>query len=282
MTVRSKIQKNPEYFAGGIAVGVVAIAIAVRVVIGIYAPEVMKKEESDEDDIVVCTQEVQQCSDGSFVSRIPPDCSFEECPVAEIGTLPAEGPFDTPAEEETKVKKETVEEIELYYPMPTFTSDITKKSFGLYVSPGSSPVSNERFTGYHTAVDIESSFTGGEDVPVYAIADGTITLKLTASGYGGVMMTEHIIDSKTYSVVYGHVKLSSAPKGVGQSIDAGERLAFLGEGFSTDTDGERKHLHFGLIPGSSTNIRGYVANQSDLVGWIDPKKFYAEKEAAKP
>lgn len=31
-------------------------------------------------DGVVCTQDVKQCPDGSFVSRIPPSCQFAACP----------------------------------------------------------------------------------------------------------------------------------------------------------------------------------------------------------
>jgi len=38
-----------------------------------------------EPDVQVCTQDVQQCSDGSFVSRDPAnDCKFPECPTSEI------------------------------------------------------------------------------------------------------------------------------------------------------------------------------------------------------
>lgn len=32
-------------------------------------------------DPVVCTQDVKECSDGSFVSRTAPDCEFAACPV---------------------------------------------------------------------------------------------------------------------------------------------------------------------------------------------------------
>lgn len=33
-----------------------------------------------EDDQVVCTQDVKECSDGSYVSRQPPTCEFTKCP----------------------------------------------------------------------------------------------------------------------------------------------------------------------------------------------------------
>jgi hypothetical protein len=31
----------------------------------------------------VCAMDVKECSDGSYVSRIPPDCEFEQCPTDE-------------------------------------------------------------------------------------------------------------------------------------------------------------------------------------------------------
>lgn len=30
---------------------------------------------------LVCTMDVQQCPDGSYVGRVPPSCSFAQCPV---------------------------------------------------------------------------------------------------------------------------------------------------------------------------------------------------------
>lgn len=36
--------------------------------------------ESDEEEIVACTMDVQECPDGSFVSRTPPNCAFAKCP----------------------------------------------------------------------------------------------------------------------------------------------------------------------------------------------------------
>lgn len=30
---------------------------------------------------LVCTMDVQQCADGSYVGRVPPSCAFAQCPV---------------------------------------------------------------------------------------------------------------------------------------------------------------------------------------------------------
>lgn len=32
------------------------------------------------EETTVCTQEVKQCPDGSFVGRVPPSCNFAPCP----------------------------------------------------------------------------------------------------------------------------------------------------------------------------------------------------------
>jgi hypothetical protein len=38
----------------------------------------------------VCTQDVYECPDGSFVRRTPPSCKFAECPVFETGVMELE------------------------------------------------------------------------------------------------------------------------------------------------------------------------------------------------
>lgn len=157
----------------------------------------------------------------------------------------------------------------LHEPIENYLEKVTKKSFGTYVTPTNSPVQPERFTGYHTAIDVEGN-TEEEDTTVFAIAEGTITMKSTVDGYGGVLLIEHTIDNKTVTAIYGHLRFSSIDKSEGDEVRAGEQIALLGTGYSTETGGERKHLHFGLISGSSKNLKGYVQNKADLDGWLDP------------
>lgn len=33
------------------------------------------------DDMIRCPEDMKECPDGSFVSRVPPDCAFKECPI---------------------------------------------------------------------------------------------------------------------------------------------------------------------------------------------------------
>jgi murein DD-endopeptidase MepM/ murein hydrolase activator NlpD len=149
---------------------------------------------------------------------------------------------------------------------------ITKKHFGQYITPATSPVQPEKFTGYHTGVDVEYADVTA-DVPVYAIADGTVLTARTATGYGGVMAIQHTINGKKYIAVYGHLDPKSLVA-TGTSVKAGQQIAILGDGYSSETDGERKHLHFGIVKGTTLTIAGYVQTQVELAKWIDPLTLY--------
>jgi murein DD-endopeptidase MepM/ murein hydrolase activator NlpD len=157
-------------------------------------------------------------------------------------------------------------------PVEKFKQRVTKKPFGLYVSPTNSPISPEKFTGFHTGADSEYQDITG-NVPVYAIADCVVVLSKTASGYGGVFVVKFIFDNHPYTAIYGHIRPTSLPK-VGQTFTRGEEIALLGTGYSKETDGERRHLHLGIMPGSSPNIKGYVQHKTDLKNWLDPMTFF--------
>lgn len=158
-------------------------------------------------------------------------------------------------------------------PTAEFTLRITKKPFGLYISPDTSPVQPERFQGYHTAVDVEFEDVP-DNVPVYAIADGTVRQSRYVSGYGGLVVIEHGEGADKFYSLYGHLRLSTLPDDE-SVIERGKTIGVLGTGYSTETDGERKHLHFGIITSSSIDIRGYVQNTTDLNQmWRDPLSLY--------
>ena len=170
----------------------------------------------------------------------------------------------------------------IFFPAKNFTTRITKKSFGTYITPQTSPVQPERFFGFHTGVDVEVE-NPEEDVSVYAIADGTLVMRQFVSGYGGLVVVKHqFSDDATLYGVYGHVSLESVKKNVSEPVFAGEMIAVLGESESDETDGERKHLHFGLVQSNEIDIRGYVAAAEELGKWIDPLVFFEEKMAMPP
>jgi hypothetical protein len=147
---------------------------------------------------------------------------------------------------------------------------ITKKPFGIYITPANSPVQPERFQGYHTGTDFEIFPEElNIDVPVKAICDGNIALKKYASGYGGVLVESCELNGQPVTVVYGHLKLASIQKNAGNSLAQGEKIGILGKAFSAETSGERKHLHLGIHKGASVNILGYVQSKGALSGWVD-------------
>jgi murein DD-endopeptidase MepM/ murein hydrolase activator NlpD len=155
-------------------------------------------------------------------------------------------------------------------PIANALGRVTKKLFGIYVTPYFSPVSPERFTGYHTGVDFETTpAEANVDVPIYAICPGKILIKEWASGYGGVLNQSCTLSGQAVTVTYGHLRLASIVKKVGQTLAQGEQIGVLGKGHSTETDGERKHLHLGIHKGATAVITGYVASTAQLKPWIN-------------
>lgn len=160
----------------------------------------------------------------------------------------------------------------LVEPVQDFKQRITKKPFGIHITPNNSPASPERFTGYHTGADAELGDVAGE-VPVQAIADGKVLYSNLGSGYGGVMSVRHQIGTETITAIYGHLKPESM-LAVGTQVTKGQQIGILGQGYSHETDGERKHLHFGIHKGAEVNLHGYVATKEELAGWEDPQKIF--------
>src|ERR1035437_4133992 len=81
--------------------------------------------------------------------------------------------------------------VSLYvFPIDNFVQRITKKPFGIYITPQNSPIQPEKFTGYHTGADVEYGDIAGE-VKVYAIANGKVIYSGWVSGYGGFLAIQH-------------------------------------------------------------------------------------------
>ncbi len=149
---------------------------------------------------------------------------------------------------------------------------ITKKPFGIKISPASSPVFPEKFSGYHTGVDFE--ILPGEDetdMEVYALCEGPLVLKRFVTGYGGTAVQNCNLEGQEVTVLYGHLKLDSISASLDQTLKKGDLLGILGKGYSSETDGERKHLHLSVHKGPEVVLLGYVQNQSQLTNWIDPE-----------
>lgn len=161
----------------------------------------------------------------------------------------------------------------LVEPVAGFKQHITKKPFGIFITPENSPVEHDKFNGYHTGVD--SEFTDSqEEIPVRAIADGTLVASVWTSGYGGVVVIRHIIAGVPLFSLYGHLDPASfLPSGTAQ-VKAGDRIGVLGDDHSEETDGARKHLHFSIYTGPKMDFRGYVQTEEELSGWLNPLDLY--------
>jgi murein DD-endopeptidase MepM/ murein hydrolase activator NlpD len=234
-----------------IMTGIIALGLAGAVGFSIW--------ERAQPEEVGCTMEAKICPDGSAVGRSGPKCEFAPCPDA---VAPENG--NDPGEERT-------------VPLDRAADRVTKKPFGIYIDPKTSPVQPERFRGYHTGTDFETfPAEASADVAVAAICGGEVIAKRSASGYGGVLVTRCMLDGQAVTVVYGHLALASVATEVGESVKEGERLGLLGGAGSRDTDGERKHLHLGIHKGSAVNILGYAADREALSAWLDPCLFVCE------
>lgn len=156
-------------------------------------------------------------------------------------------------------------------PMENFFERITKKPFGIYITPQTSPIQPEKFTGYHTGADAETTAAEKDaNLPVMAVTKGTVVFAGHVNGYGGVIIIRHTIDGQTVTGLYGHLRISSFKVGKNDGVRVGQPIAVLGTGYSSETDGERKHLHFGLIKGATISYRGYVSSKNQLSAWEDP------------
>jgi murein DD-endopeptidase MepM/ murein hydrolase activator NlpD len=190
---------------------------------------------------------------------------------------PASAPVDQPAEQPTAQTEKPVEAVaeqgsNFTVPISDADSRVTKKPFGIYITPKTSPVQPEKFTGYHTGTDFETfANEKGVAVPVFAICSGKVVSSRFVNGYGGNAIIQCEISGQTVTVIYGHLKVSSLPK-IGTVLKTGDKVAVLGE-VGNDTDGERKHLHLGIHEGSAIELRGYVQSQKELENWLDYQKL---------
>jgi len=165
----------------------------------------------------------------------------------------------------------------LFHPIDDFPVGIIKKPFGIFITPTNSPISPEKFTGYHAGADVEinESISATAQIPIYAIADGVVVKSGKAQGYGGVIAIRHSLHEEVFVAVYGHLNPRNlVPQG--RTVKAGQVIGYLGKAFSPETDGERRHLHFGMHKGDAVTIVGYAFQQSDLAQWQDPAEFFRE------
>lgn len=243
------------------------IILAIIILIGALAVGYSFLNESNFYPAAVQNPNAQNQS-GTNNDNVAPSAPAAPSEPAPAPDVPAENPsvtITTPSGIDAKI---------LIAPISGALSRVTKKPFGTKISPATSPVQPEKFSGYHTGVDFEI-LPGEEnkDVPIYAVCDGVVVYRNYVSGYGGVFIERCKIDGQEVTVLYGHLKLASITDKLNDNVKAGEQIAILGKGYSQETDGERKHLHLGIHKGTAINLKGYVQTQAELSGWLDAVKY---------
>lgn len=206
-------------------------------------------------------------------TQVPTNVNVRQ-PVSTRDTLPPSDPTNV---------QEPLAASTLVVPVTGFFDRITKKPFGIYITPKTSPIQPEKFTGYHTGADAETiPAEQATDIPVFSIAVGTVAFVGHVNGYGGVLVIRHSTNGKTVTCLYGHIRLTSVTVKAGESVAAGQKVAVLGTGFTSETDGERRHLHLSLHAGSAIDYRGYVQKKGELSTWLDPVQFLRNSNATEP
>ena len=198
-------------------------------------------------------------------------------------TMPSPSPVSTdksviiPAPESVVPASNLVQQVDFQPPLDQAGERVTKKPFGILINPKTSPVQPEKFSGYHTGTDFEI-FSGEEsvDVTVKTVCSGKLAMKKYATGYGGVAVQSCMLNEEPITVIYGHLRLASVAANVGDNLAIGESLGVLGKGYSTETSGERKHLHLGMHKGEGINILGYLPKEAQLGDWIDACKYVCQ------
>ena len=183
-------------------------------------------------------------------------------------------------DEKTEVKEEIAEEKEtvvvekkkeFFPPIENGENRVTKKPFGIFITPLSSPVVNEKFTGFHTGTDFEVSIEEKDkEIVVRSICEGEILQVQEVSGYGGLIVQSCVINEEKVTVLYGHVNIESDnTTKIGDSIESGKEISILADENSRLSGFERKHLHLGIHKGNDIVYLGYVSSESQLEDWIN-------------
>ena len=93
---------------------------------------------------------------------------------------------------------------------------------------------------FHKGVD----FTPGTGAPIYAVADGVVSIhEDTYGGLGNNVWIDHVIDGQKITSVYAHMITGSSSLAVGDKVRVGDFIGQVGDtGSSTGA-----HLHFEIL-----------------------------------
>lgn len=92
----------------------------------------------------------------------------------------------------------------------------------------------------HTGTD----FNPGSGYPIQSVADGVVTYAgWDSTGYGNMVVVQHVIDGQVLSTLYAHMEDSSIAVTVGQVVPRGTVLGLVG----STGEATGAHLHFSVI-----------------------------------
>jgi murein DD-endopeptidase MepM/ murein hydrolase activator NlpD len=97
----------------------------------------------------------------------------------------------------------------------------------------------------HNGVD----FTPGSGSPIYAIADGVVTVHTEETGgFGNHVIIQHSIPGQNVESLYGHMQYGSSPLNVGDAIKVGDFIGLVGD--TGNSYGAHLHLeiHIDKVP----------------------------------
>jgi murein DD-endopeptidase MepM/ murein hydrolase activator NlpD len=103
------------------------------------------------------------------------------------------------------------------------------------------------FTGeraFHSGTD----YAAADGTPIYAVADGRVTVAEFSGGYGGLVVIEHTVNGQRVASAYAHMWQSGIHVTAGETVAAGQHIGDVGSsGRSTGA-----HLHFEIRPGGTS------------------------------
>ncbi|MFA9458589.1 murein hydrolase activator EnvC [Halalkalibacter sp. AB-rgal2] len=111
---------------------------------------------------------------------------------------------------------------------------------------------------FHHGIDIGKNGRTG-DVPIVAVADGTVVDSYYSNSYGNVILIAHVVNGDLVTTLYAHLENREVSKG--QSVNKGQQLGLMGNtGHSFGA-----HLHFEVHEGG---WNGAKSNSVDPMRYI--------------
>jgi len=116
----------------------------------------------------------------------------------------------------------------------------------------------DRIGGFHKGTD----FAARAGIPIYAIADGVVTLvQADNTGYGYYVRISHEINGKQVESLYAHMTSNSSPLVVGDEINVGDLVGLVGD--TGRSYGAHLHLEIHLDEVPVDSFAWLTANTSN-------------------